>query len=446
MLLAYYGDDFTGSTDVLEALTTSGIPTVLFTEPPTPQTLSRFPQIQAIGIAGNSRTMSPDQMDAALPAVFESLLAQRPSVLHYKVCSTFDSSPAIGSIGRAIELGQRACDTPMTPLVLGSPQLQRFVVFGNLFARSGLDSPVHRLDRHPTMCRHPVTPMTEADLRLHLARQTSLPIELIDVLELDRGEAAANAMVPQSGIALFDTLTSTHLGTIGKVVSRLQEAMGRTLFVAGSSGVESALTTHWQTTGKIASESKGFRAPRAVDQAIMISGSCSPVTGRQIGWAIDHGVADVSLDTVAILQSASLATAIDSVVRSATSFLDNGRSIIIHTSRGPDDPRIAASKQTLESGLNREGLGVILGKILRQVLQSRPVERVAVAGGDTSGDIARTIGIEALEMAAPLAPGAPFCVAHSAHAAVDGVEFTFKGGQVGHDDFFGSLIRGESRQ
>ena len=34
ILLAYYGDDFTGSTDVLEALTASGVATVLFTEPP----------------------------------------------------------------------------------------------------------------------------------------------------------------------------------------------------------------------------------------------------------------------------------------------------------------------------------------------------------------------------------------------------------------------------
>jgi uncharacterized protein YgbK (DUF1537 family) len=36
LLLAFYGDDFTGSTDAMEALAISGYRTVLFLEPPTP--------------------------------------------------------------------------------------------------------------------------------------------------------------------------------------------------------------------------------------------------------------------------------------------------------------------------------------------------------------------------------------------------------------------------
>jgi uncharacterized protein YgbK (DUF1537 family) len=103
ILLSYFGDDFTGSTDVLEALTASGVETVLFTEPPSEEDLARFPRVRAFGVAGNSRTMSPEQMDAVLPGVFESLHARGPAIVHYKVCSTFDSSPAIGNIGRAIK-------------------------------------------------------------------------------------------------------------------------------------------------------------------------------------------------------------------------------------------------------------------------------------------------------------------------------------------------------
>jgi 3-oxoisoapionate kinase len=197
--------------------------------------------------------------------------------------------------------------------------------------------------------------------------------------------------------------------------------------------------------GAIESESKGFAAPRAVERAILISGSCSPVTARQIAWALEHGAAEVPLDTAALQNSRNLAADVDAVAQTAAAHFDQCRSVVIHTSRGPDDPRIAASKQTPQSGLNRERLGVILGRLLKRILELRQVERVAVAGGDTSGDIARTIGIDALEMLAPLAPGAPLCIAHSEHAAVDGVEFTFKGGQVGHDDFFGTLVRGVSR-
>ena len=107
LLLTYYGDDLTGSTDSLEALELGGIPTVLFLESPTQEQLARFPEVRAVGMAGISRTMTPDEMDAALPGAFESLKNFGAPLTHYKVCSTFDSSPEIGSIGRATEIGRR---------------------------------------------------------------------------------------------------------------------------------------------------------------------------------------------------------------------------------------------------------------------------------------------------------------------------------------------------
>ena len=105
--------------------------------------------------------------------------------------------------------------------------------------------------------------------------------------------------------------------------------------------------------------------------------------------------------------------------------------------------RIAATKQSARTRPQRCRRSVLYwDESSATCSRARQVERVAVAGGDTSGAIARTIGIDALEMIGPLAPGAPLCVAHSRQAEVDGVEFTFKGGQVGHDDFFGTLLSG----
>jgi uncharacterized protein YgbK (DUF1537 family) len=65
-----------------------------------------------------------------------------------------------------------------------------------------------------------------------------------------------------------------------------------------------------------------------------------------------------------------------------------------------------------------------------------------VAGGDTSSYAARSLGVEAVEMVAPLAPGAPLCRAHSSHRAAHGLEVNFKGGQVGAPDYFGAVRRG----
>jgi uncharacterized protein YgbK (DUF1537 family) len=201
--LAYYGDDFTGSTDVMEALSRNGLKAVLFLQPPTARQLARYENAQAFGIAGSSRMMSADEMEKELPPAFEALKASGAPIVHYKICSTFDSAPHIGSIGRAIEIGRRTFCAAPTPLVVGAPILGRYVAFANLFARSGLDSEPSRLDRHPTMRHHPVTPMDESDLRIHLSRQTRLPIHLVDVIETERrdlgpGEPSARNPIPAS--------------------------------------------------------------------------------------------------------------------------------------------------------------------------------------------------------------------------------------------------------
>ena len=51
MLLSFYGDDFTGSTDVMESMSVHGIKTVLFTRIPTPQEQARFAGYDAVGAA-----------------------------------------------------------------------------------------------------------------------------------------------------------------------------------------------------------------------------------------------------------------------------------------------------------------------------------------------------------------------------------------------------------
>jgi uncharacterized protein YgbK (DUF1537 family) len=230
--LAYYGDDFTGSTDVLEAFTAAGVPTVLFLQAPRAEDLARFPGVRCVGVAGQSRGKSPAWMRAHLPAVFESLSSLGAPVVQYKVCSTFDSSPEVGSIGQAIDLGVRCTSAPWSPMVVGAPRLQRYQTFGHLFAAA--QNEVWRIDRHPTMSRHPVTPMDEADVRLHLARQTTLPLGLIDIIDLHHDTAAeALARERSRGARLIavDLLDLASLIAAGRLL--LDESARGQLFVIG---------------------------------------------------------------------------------------------------------------------------------------------------------------------------------------------------------------------
>lgn len=59
-------------------------------------------------------------MDADLPPIFTALKALGAPLFHYKVCSTFDSSPTLGSIGHATEIGLDVFGKQVVPLIVGA--------------------------------------------------------------------------------------------------------------------------------------------------------------------------------------------------------------------------------------------------------------------------------------------------------------------------------------
>ena len=247
-LISYYGDDLTGSTDVMEALASNGVDTVLFMDVPDDALKQRFDHCRAIGLAGTSRSETPDWMDGHLTPAFQWLKSLEADICHYKVCSTFDSSPQVGNIGKAIEIGKAMFGQPYVPVLVGAPQLKRYTAFGHLFA--AYQGEVYRIDRHPVMSRHPVTPMAEADLRLHLCAQTALKTGLADLSMLaaaDADERVETLCRDFHGMVLFDVDSPESQSHAGRQLLRLRREGG--WFVTGSSGVEYALLTAWDKAG-----------------------------------------------------------------------------------------------------------------------------------------------------------------------------------------------------
>ncbi|CAN5827387.1 four-carbon acid sugar kinase family protein [soil metagenome] len=435
-LLAYYGDDFTGSTDVLEVLSLGGVPTVLFLAPPSDEHLAAFPDVQAVGIAGISRSLKPEEMELELPPIFEALKKLCATYTHYKICSTFDSSPRLGSIGKATELSLKTFPQRALPLVVGAPALGRFVAFGNLFASVGAEA--YRLDRHPTMSRHPTTPMTEADVRRHLAAQTELKVGLVDVLMLERGpeatlERMAELVEEGRTVVLFDTLNDAHLLVVAEVLETLAE--GGSGFVVGSSGVEYALTAHFRNSGRLETP-RSPPSPGRAERIIVMSGSAAPATTAQLDEAERQGFKLVRIDVTRLLGTdAELEHARLKI--EACAALSEGRNVALYSAHGPDDRALSAL-----SGEQRARLGSAQGALLRDLVETFGVRRVCVAGGDTCGYAARQLSLYALEFLAPLAPGSPLCRGRSSSPLFDGLELSLKAGQVGRPDYFISVLNG----
>lgn len=437
-LLSFYGDDFTGSSAVMEVLTFAGIPTVMFLEPPSDEELARFPDLGAMGIAGVARSRDPQWMDRNLPQAFHALARFDAPIAHYKVCSTFDSSPDCGSIGRAIDIGAPILGGAWHPLVVGAPAIRRYQAFGQLFA--GTDDGVYRLDRHPVMSRHPTTPMDEADVGLHLARQTDRRIGLVDLTQIKSrrtDEALAENLARGAEIIAIDVLDDETLAEAGRLI--WNGGKGR-VFAIGSQGVEYALVAHWRASGRLPPV---FDPPKLtpVEQIFCVSGSCSPINSGQIEAAEARGFDVIELDAARAVDPVGWQQTLDQTMQQSLIALSEGHDVIVATARDPDDPAMARvneaiSASGLSSGEVNDRIGAGLGRLVADIRTKTRLPRVAVAGGDTSGHAMTALGATALSALAPLAPGAPLCRVYSNNADIDGLEVTLKGGQMGTRDFF----------
>jgi uncharacterized protein YgbK (DUF1537 family) len=428
--LAYYADDFTGATDSLEQLENAGVRTRLFLEPPSRETLATTPEVEAIGVAGRTRSLPTAEIDAEVRPALRALRELGAAHVHYKVCSTFDSSPKIGSIGRVIDFAKEEFGGPFIPLVVGAPGLGRWCVFGNLFASYGIsaETPAYRLDRHPSMSRHPITPADEADLRVHLARQTNKRISLVDIRTIDRGPQAVIAAIERvcceetAEIVLFDCFSNENVATIGAVLGHYPDKK-RPLFSVGSSVIETALASQWNLQAN-ATDTVIPSGP-----VFVLAGSCSPVTATQIEEASRAGYSVVTMNVRRLIEGDR--SLVDEVAIQAVEAFASAPGVIV-SSQG---------SVNRDSELPAERLGDALAAIYRRVRESSPLCLTVVAGGDTSSYAARSLHIESLSYYSPLTPGAPICRAVSADPLVDGGCFVFKGGQVGRPDLFASLIQ-----
>ncbi|KQX19841.1 four-carbon acid sugar kinase family protein [Variovorax sp. Root434] len=438
--VVYYGDDFTGATDTLGTAARAGLRALLFLKTPDEARLARAGALDVLGIAGAARAMTPEEMQAELrpvEALFRSLGAR---VLHYKTCSTFDSAPHIGSIGAAVRLLRAAVEQPWTAIVGGQPNLGRYCLFGNLFAAAGNGGEVFRIDRHPTMSRHPVTPMDEADLRMHLAKQGLADVRCMPFTAASRGSDALDTALrqalhsPPADAVLFDVVDASQLGAIGDVLwARAQES---TLLAVGPSSVVDALSTAMPPSREeLQRRRNGARVAQmsltpASGPVLVLAGSLSPVSARQVAAAVSFDTVWLDAPRLAQRDDATLTGHADAIAGS----LARGRNVLACT-RTPG---------TMPSGggLDAQALARAGGDLLAKVLAATPLRRIGIAGGDTSSHAVQALDAWGLSYIADMGAGASLCRVHSDDAKLDGMEIMLKGGQMGTDDVLERLVHG----
>ncbi|WP_102222644.1 four-carbon acid sugar kinase family protein [Acidimangrovimonas sediminis] len=404
--IVFIGDDFTGASDSLSTYARAGRATRLRLDPWQGESEGA---VEVTGFATDLRSRTPEEAVAVIGRLWPEVARLAPRILHYKVCSTFDSAPRVGSIGAAVAALSARFRPDVTAIIGGQPSLGRYCAFGTLFAR-GPDGAIHRIDRHPIMARHPVTPMAEADLARHLAAQGLTGVVGATLPEL--GETHALAARLRAGPVLFD---ATGPGDQVRIGTALARAGGRQLIVGASSVAEILAPGTGRATAPDPPTPPLPPPPPPPGRAVVIfAGSRSSVTARQVAAAT--GFRRVPLDPATLARGAPPVPAVQA--------LAEGVPLLLHLlpeaayDRGPGE------------------IADLAAALLARLCAGPAPGWLGLAGGDSSSRVVAGLGFSALEFVQPLAPGVALCAARHPDPARDGMRILLKGGQLGPDDLF----------
>lgn len=384
MLLGCIGDDFTGSSDLANTLAKGGMRTVQYNGVPV---ADADRSVEAGVVALKTRTVPAAEAVAQSLAALAWLRRQGCRQYLFKYCSTFDSTPE-GNIGPVLDALGDALGAPRSVVCPAFPATGRSIYQGHLFVND-------RLLSESGMEKHPLTPMTDPDLRRWLGRQTSRAIGLVPYTVVAEGSGAIrNALEAASRrgdrYVVVDAILDRDLAAIG-------EAAEDDVLLSGGSGIALGLPANFRRAGLIgaaATHWTGRQGPVAA-----LCGSCSIMSRRQIAeHAKNHPARAVEVDDI-------VAGAADPAEYAGWAIDGQPDGIpLIYSSAEPEVVKAAQKRH----GKERLAAAVegFFEDLARQ-LSSRGLCRLVTAGGETSGAVVSALGISSFEIGPEIDPGVP---------------------------------------
>ena len=414
-ILGCIADDFTGATDLAGLLARSGVSVSLRLGLP-----EGAPDgIADVEVVALKSRMSPvDDAVTETRAALDWLQASGARQFYWKYCSTFDSTATgnIGPVAEALLAGLGGAQTIYCPAF---PENGRRVFMGNLFVgRQPLaESP---------MKDHPLTPMQDSDLTRLLAPQLGgAPVGLIDWPTVAKGadavrEALADLSAQGVRHVVTDAVSDADLEVIARATSDLP-------LLTGGSALARPLPAIWREAGLLDGAATGFQPPVLPKGAVVLSGSCSAMTRAQVAH-YQPLAPNYRLDPLALAKDGFAAA------RDWFAAQDPDAAVLIYASAEPDEVRRAQA----ELGVARAGdiVEEALAQIARDARASGRA-RFVVAGGETSGAVARALGVTRLMIGKEIAPGVPWTYAEDSQGAL---ALALKSGNFGAESFFADAL------
>lgn len=401
MLLGCIGDDFTGSSDLANTLAKGGMRTVQYTGiPDTPA----GDDVQAGVVALKSRSIDPGKAVAQSLAALEWLRQQGCEQFFFKYCSTFDST-ADGNIGPVADALADALGAAPVIVCPAFPGTGRSLYQGHLFVKD-------RLLSESGMQNHPLTPMSDPDIRRWLAPQSRHTVGHVAAEDVFAGAAQIRQSLEAQHSEghrhiVVDAIRDEDLIEIGSAARDLP-------LITGGSGVALGLPANFGCTAS----TPPWHAQRG--KSIVLSGSCSVATRAQVAHhAARHPAREI---VAADVIEGRLAP------RDIADWLLSTEGLpLAYSSADPDE--VARVQEKYGREMSSEALETFFAEIARLAVQSG-VCRIITAGGETSGAVVEGLGLNSLEIGPEIDPGVP------ALRARPDLVVALKSGNFGSGDFF----------
>ena len=411
VLLGAVADDFTGATDLCNALVRRGMRTVQLIDVPAPGMAA--PDAEAVVVALKSRTIpAAEAIDKSLAAL-AWLRASGARQILFKYCSTFDSTDA-GNIGPVAEALMEALDTDFTLFCPAFPEAGRTIYKGYLFVGDVLLSESGMRD-------HPLTPMRDPSLVRVLQRQSRSRVGLVQQKSVAQGAAAireAFAALRKDGFAhaIVDAVADRDLEAIGEAAADFK-------LITGGSGIAIGLPENFRRRGLL-SGGAADGLPAIPGAAAVLSGSCSTATMAQVAYMKERAPC-FTINPIAAAESGDVA---DQALAWARPLLGD-RPVLISATAPPE--KVAEVQQLL----GRERAGALVEDTLAAIargLAAAGVRRFVVAGGETAGAVVQALGVTGLRIGRQIDPGVPW----TASLGQPALALALKSGNFGAPDFF----------
>ncbi|MDB5458303.1 MAG: uncharacterized protein JWO72_44 [Caulobacteraceae bacterium] len=424
VVLGCIGDDYTGSSDLANALTRAGLRTVQTIGVPADDL--ELPAADAVVVALKSRSIPAQEAVAMARPARAWLKARGVRHIMFKVCSTFDSTDKgnIGPVMDALRDDETADGGGGLVLVnCAFPENRRTIYFGNLFVG---DVPLNE----SSMKDHPLNPMHDADLVRVLGRQSRARIGLVPLSDVDRGADAIRgrmrALAAQGyGAAVIDSVFDRDLAAVGR-------AALDTALTVGASGLGIGLARALIEDGSVEPAGSSDWNPAPLGGPIAaLSGSCSAATLEQVARA-GRWAQVLRLDAQALAAGPEEARR---AIAWALARLDGGP-VLIASSAPPGEVQALQARFGREAGGRaiEDGLAAIA-----QGLVEAGVRRLIVAGGETSGAVVDQLGLAAFAIGPEIAPGVP--VLRTVGGRGPQMMLALKSGNFGGPDFFADAAK-----